>query len=310
VIEVKEKLGRRGIKNVEVVGIHGGTPADERRQARKAPGAGNRKIIIGTNVIESGVNLRWLDSGISDGYRKIPYHRDDTGAEALVKEDQTQAGLKQQIGRINRDPVATGFDRGKFVLYAKKSSYARLTQNGPAIQRQSLLGISFYAACLGYDPTTLVWDINSQMHADLLPERFESTKQELKRLGLINENWSLTTDGQFIKHLPVGPETGAMLCEAKRIDEKRMREKHSARAIRDMVIIAAISESHGLRDDTSKGHRADQHRTSDLIDAMNAYRSLRKNAVAEAVMAATEAVLTKATEAAPRTSNVVRNAKC
>ena len=87
---------------------------------------------------EFGVNLRWLDAGVSDGYRKIPYHRDDTGAAALVREDQPQAGLLQQVGRINRDPAATGFERGLFILHAKKNFDARIHQNGPAIQRQSL----------------------------------------------------------------------------------------------------------------------------------------------------------------------------
>jgi len=286
-----------GLTDVDIVGIHGGTPSDQRRVARRSPDNGKRKIIVGTNVIESGVNLRWLDAGVSDGYRKIPYHRDDTGAGALVLEDQPQAGLLQQIGRINRDAQATGFERGLFILHAKKPFEMRRPQNGPAIQRQSLNGIAFHAASLGYDPTKLVWDITSKAHIAELPSRLEQAKQELMRLQLIHEDWSLTKEGLFIKHLPVSPEVGAMLYEAKRIDEQRMRQSSPARVLRDIVIIAAIAESHGLRQDTKVGHKGDQHRTSDWLDGMNAFRLVRKEAAAEKVLAATESVLAAATEA-------------
>jgi len=297
VAELKKILTGQGLGDVEVVGIHGGTPSDERRIARRAPATGKRKIIVGTNVIESGVNLRWLDAGISDGYRKIPYHCDDTGAEALVLEDLPQAGLLQQIGRVNRDPVATGFARGLFVLHAKKPFDMRRPQNGPAIQRQSLNDIAFHAASLGYNPTKLIWDVVGTAHTQALEPRFEQAKQELMRLHLLHEDWSLTKEGQFIKHLPVSPETGAMLVEAKNLDEHRLRQpKKPPRVMRDTVIIAAILESHGLRKDPKAGHKGDQHRTSDLLDAMNAFRAIRKEPIAQSVLDATEAFLASATE--------------
>jgi HrpA-like RNA helicase len=293
---LKQMLMDKGVRDVDVIGIHGGTPSDERRTARSAPAVGRRKIIVGTNVIESGVNLRWLDAGISDGYRKIPYHRDDTGADALVLEDQPQAGLLQQIGRINRDPAVTGFERGLFVLHAKKPFDLRRLQNGPAIQREGLNGIAFQAASLGYDPTKLTWDITSRAHVAELPSRLEQAKRELMLLQLVNEDWSLTKAGEFVRHLPVSPETGAMLCEAKMLDEQRMREPSKpSRVMRDIVIIAAISESHGLRQDTKTGHNGDQHRTSDLLDGMNAFRAIRKEPIAQTLLAATESYIANLT---------------
>jgi HrpA-like RNA helicase len=297
VAEIKKMLAGQGIDDTEVVVIHGGTPCDERRIARRAPADGKRKIIVGTNVIESGVNLRWLDAGISDGFRKIPYHRDDTGAAALVLEELPQSGLLQQIGRINRDPAATGFERGLFVLHAQKPFDLRRTQNGPAIQRQSLGTIAFHAASLGYNPTKLTWDAVGTVHIAELAPRFEQAKQELMRLQLVNDDWSLTPEGLFIKHLPVSPETGGMLCEAKKIDDQRLREPGKPpRVMRDIVIIAAVAESHGLRKDSKRGHKGDQHRTSDLLDAMNAFRAVRKQSVAQQVLDATETFLASATE--------------
>jgi hypothetical protein len=115
-------------------------------------------------------------------------------------------------------------------------------------------------------------------------------------LQLVNDDWSLTKAGEFVRHLPVSPETGAMLCEAKMLDEQRMREPNkSPRVMRDIVIIAAISESHGLRQDSKIGHKGDQHRTSDLLDGMNAFRTIRKEPIARTVLAATESYIANAT---------------
>ena len=296
VAELKKLLAGQGITDTETVAIHGGTPADERRAARAAPTPGKRKIIVGTNVIESGVNLRWLDAGVSDGYRKIPYHRDDTGADALVLEDLPQSGLLQQIGRVNRDPAATGFERGLFILHAKKPFDLRRPQNGPAIQRQSLNGIAFHAASLGYNPTQLTWDATGPHAVALLP-RFEQAKEELMRLHLLHDDWTLTKEGQFIKHLPVSPEIGALLVEAKKVDDHRLRQPQKPpRVMRDAVIIAAIAESHGLRQDPKTGHKGDQHRTSDFLDAMNAFRTIRKEPLAQNILDATENFLASASE--------------
>ena len=293
VTELKRLLVLQGIANVEVVGIHSGTPGDERHEARKPPKDGCRKIIVGTNVIESGVNLRWVDAGVSDGVRKVPHYREDSGAHALVAEDLTQAGILQQMGRINRDPESSGFKRGVFILHAKNTFAQRPIQSGPAIERESILAPAFHAASLGYDPTTLKWDISPGYAGDLRA-RLDTAKQDLMRLELVNDDWSLTKEGAFITKLPVSPEAGAMLNEAHRLDILRLRTKEEPRVLRDAVILAAISENTMLKANSKKSFKlqnhdvnydgrqappgGDQHKTSDLLDAFNAYRAICKTA--------------------------------
>lgn len=282
VIEIKRLL--KDIHRVEVVGIHGSTPSDERRAARLPPKPGWRKIIVGTNVIESGVNLLWVDAGVSDGVRKVPHHRADTGANTLVSQELPQTGITQQMGRINRNPEATQFAKGIFILHAKNSFVQRPEQSGPAIERESMLAPAFHAASLGYNPTALKWDIGT-LHASGLPARLEQARQELLRLELIHDDWSLSDQGEFINHLPVSPETGAMLNEAHRIDEQRLRSGKPARVLRDAVILAAISEGRNLKINSKHNHRGDQHCTSDSIDAMNAYRAIVAQASQSEILA-------------------------
>lgn len=277
VTELKKLLLAEGITKVEVVGIHSGTPSDERRAARRPPAEGWRKIIVGTNVIESGVNLRWVDAGVSDGVRKVPHHREDTGADALVPEDLPQSGIVQQMGRINRDALATGFARGIFILHAKNNFEQRIKQNGPAIDRESMLAPAFYAASLGYDPTALKWDVSPEHKADFAA-RLERARLSLLRLELIHSDWSLTSEGAFINRLPVSPETGAMLNEAHMLDEQKLRDGKPSRVLRDMILIAAIGESRNLKLHSKKSYGHDRERNSDLIDAMNAFRAVRARA--------------------------------
>lgn len=273
VANLQRLLQSSGIRHVEVVGIHGSTPSDERRAARLPPKKGWRKIIVGTNVIESGVNLLWVDAGVSDGVRKVPHHRADTGAETLVEEDLPQSGIIQQMGRVNRNSAMTGFDKGIFILHAKNNFEQRRRQNGPAIEHESIMAPAFHAASLGYDPTRLKWDVSPQ-HVSALPARLERAQEELARLELVHGDWSLTHEGEFIRNLPVSPEMGAMLNEARHIDEQHLRAGKPSRALRDTVIIAAIAESRSLKVSSKDNHHGDQHGTSDLLDALNAYRAI------------------------------------
>lgn len=299
--KLQKMLESRGITDVDVVGIHGGTPSDERDAAALPPAPGRRKIIVGTNVIESGVNLLWLDAGVSDGMRKVPYCRADTGAEALVAENLPQAGLTQQMGRINRNPKETGFDEGVFILYAKDGFAKRPKENGPAIERESLLAPAFHAACLGYDPSQLKWDVSSA-HARSFPTRLEEARQDLLRLELINDDWSLTEDGKFINHLPISPQTGAMLNEAHRLDLPRVRSQHKEpHLMRDTVIIAALAEAKNLKLDSREGYGGDTNGGSDPLSAMAAYheivRQARRRGVFQSVIEhSDETYLANATE--------------
>lgn len=282
--ELEAEFQRRGIKQVEVVTITGSSDEDERNQARLPPKPGWRKVIVGTNVIESGVNLRWVDSGISDGYGKIPYDRPDTGAEALMLEDLPQWRIVQQRGRINRDPAYTGFDKGIFILHANKTMDARAQQTTPELERRSLTRIAFHAAALGYQPETLHFDAN------IPPARWNEAKEDLIRLGLVKEDWTLTKDGEYVSRLPLSPETGAMLCEARRIDIAAIRSGDAALRARskllpDAIIVAALIEQGGIREDYRRPHRkdgnSDVHGGSDVIDSMKAYLELAKKPQAE-----------------------------
>ena len=284
--EIEEMLRAKGIRNVEVVQIYSDTLPNEKRRARAEPKPGGRKIIVGTNVIESGVNLPWVDSAISDGMGKIPYERSDTGADALVPEHLPQWRLVQQRGRVNRFPDKTGFASGIFILHSKIDMDKRPQNASPELERCSLSSFAFRAAALGYKPTEMHVD------ADIPKRRWEETQAQLKRLGLVNDDWTLTKDGEYISHLPLSPETGVMLVEAHRLDIAAARSGDVAtrkrpKLLPDAIILAALTELGGIRKRYSRGHgmdgSSDIHGSSDLMDGMKAYLKLAKTDAAKTV---------------------------
>lgn len=274
---LKTHAAKHGIQNLEVASIYGGTPPDERRQAKAPPKAGNVKVLVGTNVIESGVNLRWLDSGVSDGKGRIPYDREDTGAKALVLEDLPKWRILQQRGRPNRDPAATGFEAGVFTLHSERGWEFRPQQATPEIERISLTNLAFRAAALGADPTRLTFD------GKVTPARLTNAKEALQRLQLIHDDWSLTDEGRYVSGLPVTPEAGALLCEARRLDAAS-RKPHTL--LPDAIILAALLGGDSLRDNYRRSHGRDK--TSDLLDSLKAFKELYSSSTAKFVTQVTD----------------------
>lgn len=237
----------RGLTHVEIATIYGDMDMKEREAATKAPEEGNVKILVGTNVIESGVNIKWLDTGVSDGKGKVPYFR-DTGAEALVLEDLPQWRIVQQEGRVKR------FTDGVFVLHSQTGMADRPQQQVPEIERISLTRLVMHAARFGINPEKLKYD------AAVDRRKLREAREDLKRLELVTDDWRLTEKGEFVMTLPVGPEAGAMLWAA-------------TPDIRDAAIeLAAVAEVGGLRADYRQAHGMDIN--SDLLDGLKAFKAL------------------------------------
>ncbi|NBO18563.1 MAG: DEAD/DEAH box helicase [Proteobacteria bacterium] len=254
--ELRKLLDASKMKNVEIAIIHGDLSDEERELALAPPATGNAKVLIGTNVIESGMNIKWLDAGVSDGFTKVPYYR-ESGAEALVKEDLPQWRIVQQRGRINR------FRPGVFVLAAKRAEKDRPEESTAEITRISLNGLVMHAAGYSINPTELHYDHPVSIAG------LERSRDELMRLGLLTEDWKLTEKGQFVHSLPLGAEAGMMLWNAPKD------------ILGDAIALAAIAEMKGLRADFRSGHGQDKN--SDLLDGLKMFKRLGLNAEQEEV---------------------------
>jgi HrpA-like RNA helicase len=242
-----ERLAKKAKLDIEISQIYGEMDYQEREKAAALPTDGKPKVLVGTNVIESGVNISWFDAGVSCGKGKENGVRVETGATFLELVDLSQWRLKQQEGRVKR------FCPGIFVLCAKKSFGERPRETRPEIERLSLTELVMYCAGLGLRTHELTFDYAPD------PAKVREAESRLQRLGLIDDVCQLTEAGTAISGLPVGPETGAMLWHATLIG-----------CLGAMLPLAAVIEVGGLRRNPARSHGLDT--SSDYLDAVLAFR--------------------------------------
>lgn len=249
--ELSTLLDKKKIYDVEIASIYGEMDSQERRKALAAPTKGKKKIIIGTNVIESGMNIPWLDAGISSGKGKGLYA---TASEAVVlKEDNLpQWRLQQQKGRVCR------FTDGIFVLAADTPWADRPVQTVAEISRLPLTELVLSCAKFGLKTEDLHFD------AQIDSYQLAMAKKKLLRLKLIDSDNKITDLGKYVTNLPVSPETGLVLKYAQ------SREYCLPQAI----VLAGVLEQGTLRQSFNWSH--DQNQNSDTFDELLAFVRVEK----------------------------------
>ncbi len=242
-----ERLARIAKLDIEISQIYGEMDYHERNKAAALSIDGKPKVLVGTNVIESGVNISWFDAGVSCGKGKENGVRVETGATFLELIDLPQWRLSQQEGRVKR------FCPGIFILCAEKSFAERELSARPEIERLALTELVMHCAGLGLRTHDLTFDYTPD------PTKVKEAETRLRRLGLIDNECKLSEAGATISGLPVGPETGAMLWHAKQFG-----------CLGAMLPLAAVIEVGGLRRNPARSHGLDT--TSDYLDAVLAFR--------------------------------------
>ena len=241
------RLAQAAEMQIEVAQIYGEMNYADRRQATAAPAEGKVKVLVGTNVIESGINFPWVDGGVTCGTGKENSVRLGTGATYLELVELPRWRLDQQEGRVKR------FRPGVFVLCSPKSYGEREQASRPEIERLALTELVMHCASFGLRTHELNFDYAPD------PAKVEEAELKLQRLGLIDEDCSLTDAGKAMTGVPVGPETSAMLWHARQLN-----------CLGAMLPLAAIIEVGGLRKDFHYGHYLND--SSDYLDGLMAFR--------------------------------------
>jgi HrpA-like RNA helicase len=232
-------------EGVEVAEIYGELDYLTRKEAVAAP-KGGVKVLVGTNVVESGANIPWLDSGVTCGTAKELSVRLETGATILKLIDLPRWRLDQQEGRIKR------FRDGIFVLCSPLAYKSRPAETTPEIKRLTLTELVMHCAGFKLRAEQLVFDYPPEQG------QLYEAETKLQRLGLIDDKCRLTNAGQFVSGLPVGPETGALLWHAKEIG-----------VLGAVLPLAALIEVDGVRKDFRFPHGLNG--SSDWLDGYKAF---------------------------------------
>jgi len=240
-----------GLLGLEIEQIYGELAPVERRRALEPPAGNHAKVLIGTNVIESGTNIPWVDAGVSCGTGKQK-NVDRTGAHSLDLEVLPQWRLVQQEGRVKR------FKPGVFALASDIGWEDRPLETKSELERLPLTDVLMQVVRHNLDPHRLTFD------PPLDERRLQQAKKELMRLGLVDEQFKPTEAGKFTSSMPLTAEGGAMLWHAKQIG-----------ILKAALPVAALMMTGSIRFDHRRSHGLDY--TSDSMDAVKAFLAVAQS---------------------------------
>lgn len=205
---VQEHLAARVGSDVLLCPLYGALPLSEQRKAILPAPAGQRKVVLATNIAETSLTIEGIRLVVDSAQERSARFDARTGLTRLITQRISQASMTQRAGRAGR------LEAGICVhLLAKDQAERAAAQSDAEILQSDLSGLLLELLQWGcQDP--------AQLHfLDAPPAvNLAAAKTLLTQLGALADN-RLTARGQAIAQLGTDPRFGAMLVAAQTPDE-------------------------------------------------------------------------------------------
>jgi ATP-dependent helicase HrpA len=263
--EVQRFLEHQLKSGIEVLPLY--ARLEGAQQAKLFRPSHTTRIILSTNVAETSLTLPGIDYVIDTGLARISRYSPGRRVNTLPVERISKAAADQRKGRCGR--VKAGIC---VRLYSEDDFLARDDYTAPEILRTALTGVvlSLKSRHLGEPEAFPFIDP---------PERkqWNAARQELKILGALDAEHSLTQIGRTLAKLPVDPRIGRMLYAAG----------ESEHCLAEMSIIAASLElpdpravPHDKLQAARQHHQEQAKGSSDFFALLNLYASFQQQRTA------------------------------
>ncbi len=191
-----------GLRDVDVVTLHGDQPLDEQRRALQ-PGP-RRRIVLATNVAETALTVEGVTAVIDAGLARMARFDARHGLDRLVLAPISRASADQRAGRAGR--LAPG---RCMRLWSRDEHPGRRLHETPEILRLDLTRTVLELRAWGIGATDhLAW-------LDAPPAQSLAHAEELLvRLGAVDDTGALTAVGRRLLALPASPRLARMQIEA------------------------------------------------------------------------------------------------
>lgn len=243
-------------ESIDVVGLHGGSPAEVHRSVLS--GGERRRIIVATAVAETSVTIPGITAVVDGGLSRRPHHDPATGASRLVTRHVNQFSAEQRQGRAGR----TG--PGLCIRMWSADDHRHLAEQGdPEVVVGDPLEI---AAQL------LRWGDPDARHLSLIdrpdPARLAEARATMSWWGFTDGD-ALTEVGAMALQLPAHPRVAALLAAMSGV-EAGLRERG--------LVAAALLEDNGHAPTDDLAAEIDQRRGDQPIrDAVRRLDALSAN---------------------------------
>ena len=205
---VQEQLASRVNSDVMLCPLYGALPlADQRKAILPAP-AGQRKVVLATNIAETSLTIEGIRLVVDSTQERVASFDPRTGLTRLLTQRISQASMVQRAGRAGRLEPGICLH----LTSAEQAERAAL-QSTPEILQSDLSGLVMDLMQWGCpDPDQLTW-LNPPPVVNL-----SAARSLLTQLGAL-EGERLTARGQKMAALGNDPRLAAMLVAAQGEDE-------------------------------------------------------------------------------------------
>ncbi|MEG5995209.1 ATP-dependent helicase HrpB [Enterobacter hormaechei] len=202
---VQEQLASRVNGDVMLCPLYGALPlADQRKAILPAP-AGQRKVVLATNIAETSLTIEGIRLVVDSTQERVASFDPRTGLTRLLTQRISQASMVQRAGRLEPGICL-------HLTSAEQAERAAL-QSTPEILQSDLSGLVMDLMQWGCpDPDQLTW-LNPPPVVNL-----SAARSLLTQLGAL-EGERLTARGQKMAALGNDPRLAAMLVAAQGDDE-------------------------------------------------------------------------------------------
>lgn len=189
-----------GRSDVLLCPLHGELDLSAQRAAIEPAPAGQRKVVLATNIAETSLTIDGVRVVVDAGLARVPRFDPASGMTRLDTQRIARASATQRAGRAGR------LEPGVCYRLWSQSQHDQLAAYGEAeILQADLAGLALQLARWGVEPSELAWlDVPP-------PAAFAQARDLLTRLGALDERGVLTPHGQAMAELPAHPRIAHLL---------------------------------------------------------------------------------------------------
>jgi ATP-dependent helicase HrpB len=206
ILKTKEILEETFPNTLQAIPLYGDLSLDEQTRALFPLKNGKRRVVLSTNLAESSITIEGVNIVIDLGYAKEMRFQSGTSMSRLETIEIAMDSADQRAGRAARTAPGVCYRIWDNTLSGYREKFTK-----PEILRTDLSNLVLECYRFGVNPEELTWITEPTQ------EKIHLSRNLLKKLGIINENHTLTEKGSLIVEFPLHPRIGNMLYEARKM---------------------------------------------------------------------------------------------
>jgi ATP-dependent helicase HrpB len=188
--------------DVHVVPLYGNLSRADQDRAIAPAAPGTRKVVLATSIAETSLTIEGVRVVIDCGLARVPRYDPGVDMTRLATLPVSRAGADQRRGRAGRSGPGVCFR-----LWTREQDTSLPEQYEPEIKNADLAACALELALWGVaDPEQLFWITPPPAGA------FQRGRTLLRRLGALDAQGRITTDGRRMAGMGLHPRLAYMVC--------------------------------------------------------------------------------------------------